>query len=150
MYFVVKLHCLLFCFFVSYIEYFWESMSYLKHPTTDDQGNINLVLDELDIKWTNLNSKEDIDNIHYDIYGIGRHRLSVVLLSFDVICRHTCNPEYRNDYYVWHALAIKENRTVENKIEQAQVGNAWLLNSDWISLGQNLTGLDWLNSIVIK
>lgn len=125
-------------------------MSSLTHPTTDDQGNINLVLDELDVKWTNLSPKENIDNIHSDIYGTGRHRLNVVLLSFDVICRHTCNAAYRDSYYVWHALAIKENRTVANKIEQARIGNAWFLRLDWLSIGQNLTGLEWLNSIVIK
>ncbi|KAL5457715.1 hypothetical protein EMCRGX_G035003 [Ephydatia muelleri] len=132
------------------MEYFWESMSSLKYPTTDDQGNINLVLDELDVKWTNLSPKENIDDIHYDIYGTGRHRLNVVLLSFDVICRHTCNTVYRDSYYVWHALAIKENRTVANKIEQARIGNAWFLRLDWLNIGQNLTGLEWLNSIIIK
>lgn len=122
-------------------------MAQLANPTTDDQGNVNLALEQLNIQWMNLRPHNDIDNFHHEIYGICREQIIVVLLPFDIICRHTCTAGRRNEYYVWHALAIKENRTVENKMGQARVGNAWYLREDWMELETEMTGLDWLNHI---
>lgn len=125
-------------------------MSQLEDPTTDDQGNVNLALDELNIKWMNLRPSQNIDTFEQEIYGVCNHQLIVVLLPFNIICRHTCTPTRRDEYYVWHALAIKENRTVEKKMEQARVGSAWFLQDDWNKLSrqrQDLTGVEWLEYI---
>ncbi len=123
-------------------------MSRLSNPTTDDQGNVNLALEELRIQWMNLRPDTDIDTFNHEIYGICmQNKIIVVLLPFNIICRHTCTANRRNRYYVWHALAIKENRTVENKKGQAQVGRAWFLRDDWEHRTEGITGLDWLKSV---
>ncbi|CAI8048560.1 hypothetical protein GBAR_LOCUS26768, partial [Geodia barretti] len=59
-----------------------------------------------------------------------------MLLPETVVCRYICDPGQRNNYYVWHTFAIKENRTVVNKMSQAKVGNAWFLRSDWSTASQ--------------
>lgn len=134
-------------------------MSQLKRPTTDDQGNINLALDFLDISWVRLKPSDNIDNWKSDIHGIIRVKklsptyMFVMLLSFGTVCRHTCAPKDRDKYTVWHALAIKENRTLENKMKQARAGSAWFLSEHWQQLSENkpsLTTVDWLRYITDK
>ncbi len=136
--------------FSSLLEYYWEFMSQLTNPTTDDQSNINLALEQLNVKWMNLRPDNDIDTFQHEIYGVCQNQIVVVLLPFNIICRHTCSAGKRNRYYVWHALAIKENRTVENKRGQAKVGSAWFLREDWQEATEGregLTGLKWLQYI---
>ena len=128
-------------------------MSRIKKPTTDDQGNVNLALETLDIQWANLRPHQNIDDLEFLIYGtcrLKRIKIIVMLLHFGIVCRHTCTPERRNEYFVWHALAIKENRTVVNKKLQAQWGDAWYLCDDWQARSEAapaIKGLDWLYHI---
>ena len=144
-----------FTLFCSHTEHYWESMSQLHRPTTDDQGNINLVLDYLRINWLNYKKSENIDYRKEDIHGlitVKRPKINMIvsLMSFNTVCRHTCSPEHREDYYVWHALAIKENRTVVNKVSQARVGSAWFLSEQWQQLSEtepNLKREEWLRYV---
>ena len=129
----------------------------MKHATTDDQGNINKALDFLNIKWLNIKPTDNIDVLEKDVFGVidikspKQMKLIVMLMSFGVVCRQTCDPERRNDYFVWHAVAIKENRTVERKISQAKVGNAWFLSEKWQKISEahpSLKGVEWLKAVV--
>ena len=131
----------------THTELYWEAMSELQRPTTDDQGNVNQALEYLNIHWMNLKSNDNIDTFEHEVYGVCDHRIIVVLLPFNVICRHTCSAQRRDEYYVWHALAIKENRTVTNKMEQARVGGAWFLREDWEGGRRDLTDVEWLKEI---
>lgn len=132
-------------------------MSSLKDPTTDDQGNINKALDALNIKWMNLKPTENIDLISRDVFGVislkflRQAKLVVMLMPFTTVCRQTCVPKKRNDYFVWHAVAIKENRTVERKMTQAKVGSAWFLSEQWQTISDanpSLKGVEWLRAVV--
>lgn len=129
----------------------------LKEPTTDDQGNINKALEALKVKWINLKRTDNIDFITNDIFGVvdikrpKPMKMVVMLMSFSTVCRQTCDPKKRDDYFVWHAVAIKENRTVERKMSQARVGNAWFLSNQWQSITQQnptLKGVEWLKAVV--
>ena len=134
----------------THTELYWEAMSRLKWPTTDDQGNVNLALDKLDIRWMNFKPTQNIDTFEHEIYGVCRNKMIVMLMPFNVVCRHTCSAARREEYYVWHALAIKENRTVENKMSQARVGGAWFLSENWMTLSSQVEGLkgpEWLQHI---
>ena len=132
-------------------------MSAMKDPTTDDQGNINKAMDALKIKWMNIRPTQNIDVIHKDIFGMInlKHpepmKMIVMLMPFSTVCRQTCVPEKRNDYFVWHAVAIKENRTVERKVSQARVGSAWFLSERWQEISKrnpSLQGVNWLRKVV--
>ena len=131
-------------------------MASLKWTTTDDQGSINRVLESLNVKWLDFKSTQNIDHRKEDIFGIVRHqsfKMFIGLLSFEKICRHTCTPERRRDYFVWHALAIKENRTVERKMSQARLGGAWFLSEQWEELSHPqpiLTPIEWLKLVMDK
>ena len=131
-------------------------MSQMKNGITDDQGSINKALDTLHVKWLNLEPSQNIDNIDTEVYGAVNvkvphpFKMSVMLMSFNTVCRQTCTPEKKDQYFVWHALAIKENRTLENKIKQAKVGSAWFLSEEWYTTSQNhqgLFGVEWLAHI---
>ena len=132
-------------------------MSSMKDPTTDDQGNINKALEALKVKWTNLKPSENIDHISRDVFGVislkypRSAKMVVMLMPFSTVCRQTCVPEKRNDYFVWHAVAIKENRTVERKMSQAKVGSAWFLSDQWQAISDanpSLKGVEWLQAVV--
>ena len=139
-------------------EAYWEAMSSMKDPTTDDQGNINKALNFLKIKWMNIRPTQNIDFIHKNLFGVvnlEQHpessKLIVMLMPFSTVCRQTCVPEKRNEYFVWHAVAIKENRTVERKVSQARVGSAWFLSEQWQEISKenpSLRGVDWLRKVV--
>lgn len=138
-------------------EAYWETMSSLKDPTTDDQGNINKALDALKIKWMNLKPTENIDFLSRDVFGVINLKyprlvkMIVMLMPFTTVCRQTCVPKKRNDYFVWHAVAIKENRTVERKMTQAKVGSAWFLSEQWQTISDtnpSLKGVEWLRAVV--
>jgi len=125
-------------------------MSRLKWTTTDDQGNVNLALDKLEVRWMNFKPSQDIDYFEHEIYGVCKYKIIVMLMPFNIVCRHTCEARRREEYYVWHALAIKENRTVENKMTQAKVGGAWFLREDWMSRSsqaETLRGPQWLEHV---
>lgn len=140
------------------IENFWEKMPHSKDPpTTDDQNSINYCLEYMGVRWTNYNSSERIEDRSSNILGSvlvpperGKSwKLSVVLLSFVTVCRHTCDPKKRESYYVWHPLAITENRRAARKKRAAKIG-AWYLRDNWKQLSdknQYLTGTDWLRLI---
>ena len=142
----------------TYTEAYWEAMSSMKDPTTDDQGNINKALYFLKIKWMNIRPTQNIDFIHKNLFGVinlEQHpessKLIVMLMPFSTVCRQTCVPEKRNEYFVWHAVAIKENRTVERKVSQARVGSAWFLSEQWQEISKEnplLRGVDWLRKVV--
>ena len=142
----------------TYTEAYWEAMSSMKDPTTDDQGNINKALNFLKIKWMNIRPTQNIDFIHKNLFGVvnlEQHpessKLMVMLMPFSTVCRQTCVPEKRNEYFVWHAVAIKENRTVERKVSQARVGSAWFLSEQWQEISEenpSLRGVDWLRKVV--
>ena len=142
----------------TYTEAYWEAMSSMKDPTTDDQGNINKALNFLKIKWMNIRPTQNIDFIHKNLFGVvnlEQHpessKLIVMLMPFSTVCRQTCVPEKRNEYFVWHAVAIKENRTVERKVSQARVGSAWFLSEQWQEISKenpSLRGVDWLRKVV--
>lgn len=149
----VLLHILL------YAEFFWETMAKREWTTTDDQNSINLVLDSLNINWVDFKKgKEDIEKRKYDIFGLVRlskpkFKMFVSLLSFERVCRRTCEPERRSDYFVWHALAIAENRTVANKMNQALLGRAWFLSERWEELTMTQPTLqqeEWLKFVMSK
>lgn len=132
-------------------------MSSLKDQITDDQGSINKALEALKVKWVNLKPTENIDHIERDVFGVLNiktprlTKMIVMLMPFSTVCRQTCVPERREDYFVWHAVAIKENRTVERKMSQARVGNAWFLSDDWQRISAEnplLTGVEWLRKVV--
>ena len=138
-------------------EAYWEAMSSLRDPTTDDQGNINKALDFLRIKWMNIRPTQNIDLMQKNLFGVVnlKHpepmKMIVMLMPFSTVCRQTCVPEKRNDYFVWHAVAIKENRTVERKVSQARVGSAWFLSEQWQEISKenpSLRGVDWLRKVV--
>ena len=139
-------------------EAYWEAMSYLKDPTTDDQGNINKALASLKIKWMNIRPSQNIDLIYKNLFGVvtlpqypDPMKMIVMLMPFSTVCRQTCVPEKRNEYFVWHAVAIKENRTVERKVSQARVGSAWFLSERWQEISEenpSLRGVDWLRKVV--
>ena len=141
-------------------EYFWNEMPYGKNPPiTDDQNTINFCLEHMGMEWTNYNRSERIEDRFTDILGrvllssasAGKQEyLTVMLMPYTTVCRHVCEPEARDSYYVWHALAIRSERTVANKKSQASVGGAWYLREDWEEVsGQNpeLQGTEWLISI---
>lgn len=141
----------------TYTEAYWEAMSSMKDPTTDDQGNINKALNFLKIKWMNIRPTQNIDFIHKNLFGVVNlehpesSKLIVMLMPFSTVCRQTCVPEKRNEYFVWHAVAIKENRTVERKVSQARVGSAWFLSEQWQEISKenpSLRGVDWLRKVV--
>ena len=133
-------------------------MSSMNDPTTDDQGNINKALNFLKIKWMNIRPTQNIDLIHKNLFGVvtlEQHpepsKMIVMLMPFNTVCRQTCVPEKRNEYFVWHAVAIKENRTVERKVSQAKVGSAWFLSERWQEISKenpSLRGVDWLRKVV--
>ena len=133
-------------------EVFWETMSGIKEPTTDDQGNINLAFHTMGLQWMNLKPKDNIDYVESEIYGLcSRAHLTVTLLPFNVICRQICMLSRREEYYVWHAVAIKDNRTVEKKMLGARAGHAWLLAENWLERSEAeplLVGLGWLRHLV--
>lgn len=126
--------------------------------TTDDQNSINLVLDSFKIKWMDLRKSDDIEERKHDILGVVRKdkpkfHMFVSLFSFEKVCRRTCSPEKRQNYYVWHALAIAENRTVVNKMNQANMGGAWFLSPQWMELTMTqptLQGEEWLRLLMNK
>jgi hypothetical protein len=130
----------------------------MKDPTTDDQGNINKALNFLKIKWMNIRPTQNIDLIHKNLFGVvtleqnpNPSKLIVMLMPFSTVCRQTCVPEKRNEYFVWHAVAIKENRTVERKVSQARVGSAWFMSERWQEISEenpSLRGVEWLRKIV--
>lgn len=130
----------------------------MNDPTTDDQGNINKALNFLKIKWMNIRPTQNIDLIHKNLFGVvtlEQHpepsKMIVMLMPFNTVCRQTCVPEKRNEYFVWHAVAIKENRTVERKVSQAKVGSAWFLSERWQEISKenpSLRGVDWLRKVV--
>lgn len=132
-------------------------MSAMKDPTTDDQGNINKALEALKIKWMNLKPSQNIDHIEKNVFGVVslKHprpmKMIVMLMPFSTVCRQTCVPEKRGEYFVWHAVAIKENRTVERKVSQAKVGSAWFLSEQWQTISEKnptLQGVEWLRAVV--
>ena len=129
----------------------------MRDPTTDDQGNINKALDFLKIKWMNIRPTQNIDFVEKDIFGVVNFKQSeltkmiVMLMPFNTVCRQTCTPQKRNEYFVWHAVAIKENRTVERKVSQAKVGSAWFLSERWQEISEEnpmLRGVEWLRKVV--
>ena len=140
-----------------YTEAYWEAMSGVKDPTTDDQGSINKALETLKVKWMNIKPTDNIDVLERDVFGVvsikspQAMKLIVMLMPFSTVCRQTCMPERRNEYFVWHAVAIKENRTVERKMSQARVGNAWFLSEQWQTISDAnpfLKGVEWLRKVV--
>ncbi len=109
--------------------------------------------------WTNYNKKEKIEQRSKNIFGKvaissesgGKYKfLRVMLMPYTTVCRHVCDPKKRDEYFVWHALAIRSNRTVAKKKSQASVGNAWHLVDNWKELSDlkpQLQGVEWLKSI---
>ncbi len=126
--------------------------------TTDDQNSINLVLDSFNIRWMDLRKSDNIEERKHDILGVvktnkPKFHMFVSLFSFEKVCRRTCSPEKRNDYYVWHALAIAENRTVVNKMSQARTGKAWFLSPQWeepTMIKSTLKREGWLRLVMDK
>lgn len=128
-----------------------------KPPITDDQNSINFCLEHMGIKWTNYVKTEKIENRSEKILGRvpleasgGSKYLSVMLMPYTIVCRHVCDPERRDSYYVWHALAIRSQRTVANKMKQAAVGGAWYLRSNWKEVSDQhpeVEGRGWLSHI---
>ena len=132
-------------------------MGGVKEPTTDDQGSINKALDALKVKWMNIKPTDNIDVMERDVFGVINiksptdMKLIVMLMPFSTVCRQTCVPEKRDKYFVWHAVAIKENRTVERKMSQAKVGSAWFLSEQWQTISEQnplLKGVEWLRKVV--
>ena len=142
--------------YIYIIEIFWEQMPHSKDPpTTDDQNSINYCLDYMEVRWTNYNSSEKIENRSSDILGSVHNdekswELSVALLPFSKVCRHICDPNKRASYYVWHPLAITKYRPVAEKKGAAKLGGAWYLRDNWKELSdknRHLAGTDWLQLI---
>ena len=107
----------------------------LSKQITDDQNSVNFAFEKLGIKWRDVYATSHIEDVYDTVFGYGTH-LKVALLSFDLVCRQTCTISKREDYYVWHAMAIGVNRTVERKQSQAAVGQAWFLNPNWEDLSR--------------
>ncbi len=111
------------------------------------------------IRWTNYNKSERIEERSKEILGQvqlsglstgTKSYLNVMLMPYTTVCRHVCDPEKRDSYYVWHALAIRTERTVANKKSQASVGGAWHLRDDWeelSGLNPDVKGIEWLKLI---
>lgn len=125
-------------------------------PITDDQNSINFCLKHMGLRWTNYQRTEKIEGRGKDILGQvplgggGGKSLSVMLMPYTTVCRHVCDPEKRDSYYVWHALAIRTMRTVANKKRQASLGGAWHLREDWERVSEQyptLRGTKWLRYI---
>ena len=140
-----------------FVEYFWQQMPHTRNsPITDDQNSINFCLQHMRLEWTNYNSSEEIEHHNQNIIGRAptmidsRPFLHVMLVPYTTVCRHVCDVEKKNDYYVWHALAIKTNRTVAIKKSQAMLGGAWYLRDDWKRASDEnlgLRGTEWLRYI---
>ena len=105
------------------------------------------------VRWINLDKTRNIDALESEVYGVCRNHMIIMLLPENIVCRYICNPLDKDKYYVWHTFAIKENRTVENKMSQAKVGSAWYLREDWneqSAIAPTLTGVEWLRAIADK
>lgn len=127
-------------------------------PITDDQNSINFCLEHMGLEWTNYNKSEKIEGrsenilgrVPLDGKGGAGNFLSVMLMSYDTVCRHVCDPKKRDSYYVWHALAIRSERTVANKRRQATVGGAWYLQGNWREISEQYPDVEeteWLRHI---
>ena len=136
-------------------------------PITDDQNTINFCLEHMAVQWTNYNKSERIEERSKVILGSvsmprsgrgggegggggGGGLLKVMLMPYTIVCRHVCDVEKKDSYYVWHALAIRNERTVANKRKQATVGGAWYLHSNWKELSRECPELkveEWLRYI---
>ena len=105
-------------------------------------------LDHMGLQWTNYQRTERIEGRSKDILGQvplgGGGVLSVVLMSDTIVCRHVCEPEKKDSYYVWHAPAYKIRTSAKKK--QASKGGAWHLREDWESVHP---GVEWLRRIAI-
>ena len=122
-------------------------MSNLSKQEDSDQNTVNFVLKELGIKWRGVNATSQPEDIHDTVFGVGTP-LKVALLPYDLACRHTCTISKRENYYVWHAVAVGVNRTVENKQRKADEGKAWFLKPNWEDLSRgNARGEEWLQKI---
>jgi hypothetical protein len=146
-------------------EELWKAMPYGKDPPiTDDQNSINFCLEHMGLEWTNYNNNsEKIENRSKDILGRvalegkgqdgSTNYLSVMLMPYTTVCRHICNPGERDSYYVWHALAIGNERTVAHKRRQAMLGKAWYLQNDWGEVSEqhpDMEGAEWLRHIATQ
>ena len=82
-----------------------------------------------------------------------KNYMIVMLMPETIVCRYVCKAEEKEKYFVWHTYAIKENRTVENKMTQAKVGSAWFLREDWHKrslLRPDFQGTVWLRDIAAE
>ena len=124
-------------------------------PITDDQNSINFCLEHMGLEWINYDKSEKIEDRKENILGRVPLKekdgaddfLSVMLMPYTTVCRHVCDPSKRNDYYVWHALAIRNERTVANKRRQATLGRAWYLQGNWREISEQYPeeeGAEWL------
>lgn len=144
-----------------FTEHLWQQMPYgKKPPITDDQNSINFCLEHMGLEWINYEKSEKIEDRKEDILGRvplkgkgedgAGNFLSVMLMPFTTVCRHVCDPSKRDSYYVWHALAIRNERTVANKRRQATVGGVWYLQNDWREISKQYPeaeGAEWLRHI---
>ena len=106
-------------------------MSRLKWPTTDDQSNVNFALDKLDIRWMNLKRTQNIDTFEHEIYGVCKNKMIVMLMPFNVVCRHTCNAARREEYYVWHALTRRTGLLRVRWARQEWAGHGFSVRTGW-------------------
>ena len=99
---------------------------------------------------TNYQRTERIEGRSKEILGqvpLGEKSLSVMLMPDTIVCRHVCEPEKKDSYYVWHAPAYKIRTSAKKK--QASKGGAWHLREDWESVHPILRGVEWLRRIAI-
>ena len=105
----------------------------------DDQVKFNSALEHCQISWQ-WKTAEGCCTI-----GLCQNGFKVAILPTDVVCR-VCKLKKVKDYYIWHHHGPRKSK---DKIERAQLGNAWFLRDDWNSSYGNMTGAHWLSDLSI-
>ena len=117
---------------------------------SDDQKKLNYALKRLQINWDKHDSRSQPWRGFAPLQNKSSN-LTVTVLPMDSICRGAgCNVKRVTDYYVWHQGG---NHDYKAMILGASKARVWVLRKDWKSLETsniNLTGSEWLRTVMIE
>ena len=126
-----------------YADQLWFRLKTLDSELkVDDQIRMNMALDDMDVKWNQMNDG------CYEGHAIsGNTTLTVTVLPDSVFCRKQCSSELLNQYYVWHPYF--KQKTLSKRARMA-LDHIWILSDNWnASLRDStLTAEKWLLSII--
>ena len=110
-----------------YVDQFWlrlKRVHYIGRFGADDQYGINVALDNMGVKWNQMN------NGYYEGHTTnGNTTLTVTVLPQSVICRRQCSSKLLKQYYVWHKL-ILQKEGVAKRVRMI-ANHVWILNDNW-------------------